>query len=371
MFDKIEDSSKLTGWRGFYAKYERFFIPVALIIGLLPDIFFFALVSFEVNIFFFVLYLVLAGLSIVTINLYEDGLVRGKFFLHLRLFAPLVIQFTFGALFSAFVLYYSFSGSLLTSWPFILVLVFLVIANEVFRKYNGRPDIQLGVFFLALFSFFNLAIPYFIRSLGPIVFIGSGIVSLVIAGLFIWLLFIYVPRVREVSNSVIGIILSIFIVMHVFYFTNLIPPIPLVARAIGIYYHVERVGNEYNLVGRKVNGFEDFLKRLSLFPEKFPVYQTSEAYAFSSVFAPPGMNLEIVHEWQFHDPKIGWMTRSAIPFPITGGRIEGFRGFSHISQVVPGRWRVNVKTAQGQIIGRYRFVVVEANEPPQYIFETR
>jgi uncharacterized protein VirK/YbjX len=34
------------------------------------------------------------------------------------------------------------------------------------------------------------------------------------------------------------------------------------------------------------------------------------------------------------------------------------------SKVEEGKWRINVKTEQGQIIGRVRFIVKEAQTPP-------
>lgn len=365
----------LTGFKSFYTKYERFLIPAALVLGLLPDIFFFAFVSFDVTIVTLAFYLGLAGLSIVIINIYEEGLRRGKmhgkFFSFFRIMAPLVLHFTFGALFSSFVLFYSFSGSLFASWPFITTLAFLVVANEIFNKYNTRPDIHLSVFFFALFSFLNLAVPYLIRDLGPLIFIGTGVFSLLLVGFFIWILSVNLPRVYEARNILIPSVLGLFIAMHVFYFTNLIPPIPLSLRDIGIYYYAEKIGNEYRLTTREMGLVEGIVQSIPIFGARMPIYQTSGAYVFSSVFAPPGMSIGILHEWQFDDPNAGWVTRSTVPFTIAGGRVEGFRGFSKVSNIEPGKWRVNVKTSRGQIIGRHYFKVIQADTPPTFVIEIK
>ncbi len=357
--------------KSFYIKYERWLIPAALVLGLLPDIFFFAFVSFDVTIITLAFYLVLAGLSIVIINIYEEGLrrgkVHGKFFSFLRIMSPLVLHFTFGALFSSFVLFYSFSGSLFSSWPFITTLLFLVVANEIFNKYNNRPDIHLSVFFFAIFSFLNLAVPYLIRDVGPLVFIVTGISSLLVMGFFIWMLSINLPRVYEARRVIIASILGVFIAMHIFYFTNLIPPIPLALRDIGAYYYAEKIGNEYRLTTREVGILEGIIQAIPIFGERMLMYQTGGLYVFSSVFAPPGMNLGISHEWQFDDPGSGWVTRSMVPFPITGGRVEGFRGFSIVSNIEPGKWRVSVKTSRGQVIGRHYFKVIQADALPTFV----
>ena len=356
--------------KSFLKKYERVFIPLALVLGIIPDIFFFALVDFDFTVLILGVYLVLAAFSIVAVNFYEDGLWRGKLSHLLHIAAPYALQFFFGALFTAFVLFYSFSGSLLASWPFISVLLFLVVANEVFKKYNTRPDIDLAVFFFALFSYLNLAVPYLLRNVGPEVFILSGVLSLLIMGFFVGILLRRSPGIRKIRNVAVAIIGGLFIAMNVFYFTNVIPPIPLSLRDIGIYYHVERAGDGYRLIGREKQWWEGW-RSFTLSGEEFRIYGAREVYAFSAVFAPPGMDLGIIHEWQMRSAGGGWLTRSTIPFPITGGRSEGFRGFSKTQQIEPGLWRVNIKTNTGQIIGQLRFRAVEAASRPEYSVEIK
>jgi len=49
-----------------------------------------------------------------------------------------------------------------------------------------------------------------------------------------------------------------------------------------------------------------------------------------------------------------------LPTPVRGGRREGFRTYSRFTDLKPpvaGRYRVDVVTASGQLIGRLRFTV--------------
>jgi Protein of unknown function (DUF2914) len=88
-------------------------------------------------------------------------------------------------------------------------------------------------------------------------------------------------------------------------------------------------------------------------------------YAYSSVFSPPLFSMNIVHEWQWYDPAIGaWTTRGRISLAVIGGSDGGYRTYSEESNLAPGRWRVNVETAQGAVIGRLNFTVIATSTEP-------
>jgi hypothetical protein len=78
--------------------------------------------------------------------------------------------------------------------------------------------------------------------------------------------------------------------------------------------------------------------------------------AHTAVYAPAGLDQPIAHVWRRNGEIV-----SVIPLsPIRGGRIGGFRTYSRKSDfgVDPsGEWSVEVVTASGQLIGRFRFTV--------------
>jgi hypothetical protein len=79
--------------------------------------------------------------------------------------------------------------------------------------------------------------------------------------------------------------------------------------------------------------------------------------AYTAVYAPAGLSQQIEHVWWKDGRLLGRIALS----PVRGGRKEGFRTYSRKVDLKPpyqGRYRVDVMTASGQLIGRLRFTVV-------------
>jgi len=88
-------------------------------------------------------------------------------------------------------------------------------------------------------------------------------------------------------------------------------------------------------------------------------------YAYSAVFSPTSFATKVIHEWQYYDETTkAWITRGRIALATTGGSDNGYRTFSMEENFTPGNWRVNIKTPQGQIIGRLNFTVIVTSTPP-------
>jgi len=49
---------------------------------------------------------------------------------------------------------------------------------------------------------------------------------------------------------------------------------------------------------------------------------------------------------------------------VVGGRDNGYRGYTFKRHVQPGRWRVEVRTETGRLLGRIPFELVPAERPP-------
>ncbi len=354
--------------RSWYRQYERFFIPAALAFGFLSDLVMFRYVSLSFVFASLAAHLLLAGAAIVLLNVCEAQKLRGKFFSYAQIFAPLVLQYSFGSLFSAFALFYSASGSLGASWPFIAALAFLMAGNEIFKQQYARPFLQISAYFFSLFAFANWAVPYILRDLGPAIFLLSGLLSIAVIALFVYVLQRAASAVKEETPRIVAGVAAIFAAMNILYFSNIIPPIPLVLRAVGVYHNVGRTGDSYQVLA-------EGRSRGALFslPQKFAVTpENKTAYVFSSVFSPSGLNIEVVHEWQKWDSYAGkWITTDSPSFSLAGGRNQGYRGYSWKTNIQQGLWRVNVKTAHGQLIGRTSFSVVESGELPALRLETK
>lgn len=334
-------------------KYKRFLIPGALFFGFTTDMLMFRNINLYYYFSILLFYLIVSFLGIVVIN-------ARKAPPFLKTIAPFIVYYAFGALFSAFVVFYSHGGSLWVSWPFIVFLVFLMIGNEFLRKYYIHPLLQISVYFFVLFSYANLAASYLLNKISPASFVLSGVFSVLITFLLFLPLYIKIPKIKKNKNKLVLSIGVIFVSMNLFYFTGLIPPVPLSLKNIGIYYHVQRVsGGEYRVVESKKEKLLDRIFPSSTY-QVHPDY--NRVYAFSSIFAPEKMSLDIFNEWQYLDSG-EWITFAEASYPLTGGRKEGYRGYSYISNPFPGKWKVLVKTSAGQVIGRKNFTVKTEEAP--------
>jgi len=290
-------------------------------------------------------YLVLVAVGIIVINSraekYHD-------------FIPYAMQFAFGGLFSGFLVFYFRSGSVAASLPFFLMLAIFFVGNEFFRERYKLFNFHLAVFFVALYSYAIFSLPILLRQLGADVFILSGFLSLIV----IFLLFYLIKKISPQKISSHGklnaiTIIGIYFLFNIFYFANIIPPIPLALKEGGIYRNVERVNGDYVFYGKEKKWYQFWQKN------KYSFVPGESVYAYTAVFAPTKINSQIFHRWSFYDPKNKeWVESGKIGFPIKGGRDGGYRGYSVKESIFPGKWRVDVVTERGQIIGRIGFEII-------------
>ena len=61
------------------------------------------------------------------------------------------------------------------------------------------------------------------------------------------------------------------------------------------------------------------------------------------------------------------VTKGNVTLPVIGGRDGGYRTYTVKSYLTRGRWRVNVETTQGQVIGRILFNVIPVEVEPHVL----
>ena len=340
----------------FYKTHEHRISSYALVFGFIVDNFTLRRIDLFFENFVMASYLVVAGVSIALVNILEEkgGASLHPIFRRAHWLLSLAIQFVFGGLFSAFVVFYSRSASLVSSWPFILILFGLLIGNEFFKKHYERLVFQVGIYFVALFSYFIFSVPILIGEMGPAIFLLSGVVSLcAISLLFCGLRKIVPRRYVEGRRGLFVTIGSIFLSINILYFTNIIPPIPLSLKDAEVFHNVERVGGGYRVVAEKRGWYEVF------FPtETLHVEEGGSAYVFSAIFAPTRLQTSIVHHWYYYNKEKGlWVSSHKVDLPILGGRGGGYRIYSFKQDIAPGLWRVDVETKGGLGVGRLEFMV--------------
>ncbi len=354
LFDVVSHYQRI---KRFYLRYERLLMPATLVIGFLVDYLTFTSIQITTTFALLLIYWLIAGATIAFINLYNPDTLPQKL-KYLWLFSPLIIQFTFGALLGSSLIFYWLSSAFSVSWPIILVVALLMVFNEIFRHYFLKPIVQISVYFFTTFSLFSLILPYLFNSFSPWLFVLAGTLSSILFYSYITILARAKNHIQQQKKQFLVSIFAILLVMNFFYFSNIIPPIPLSLREAGLYHDLNISGGLYHLQGEAESIWEKIIPGQILH-----LKAGQKMYAYTAIFAPNRLQTKILHDWQYYDPeKKEWISRHILSFTISGGRKAGYKGYSFASDVLPGKWRIYVKNERGQVLGKIQFKVEKVEQ---------
>jgi hypothetical protein len=308
-------------------------------------------------------YLVIAGIGILHISYRRE---RGRL---PALWVPTLVQFAFGNLTSGLFVLYNISATIAGSWPFLLLLVGMLVGNELIKERYAQLRFNISVYYILLLAYLILIVPVLARDVGPEIFLQSSVVSLLCIGTFVMAVWLLAPITTYNSRAeIIAAVSVILVTFNTLYFSNTIPPVPMALRDMGIFHEVTRNNDAYNTRYVQPAWYEP----LERSDDVVYLGAGGAAYCFSSVFAPPGIVADIVHAWRVKDPESGeWKSRTRVPFAIVGGRDAGFRGFSTKKNLEPGTWQCRIETDWGALIGQRTFEVVTGTPERGFIEDTR
>jgi len=360
---QIKQTKTFIKARRLYDRYERFLIPGMLVVGVTVDFITFRTIDYTTAFMLLGVYFAVAGLIIAHMSATATSVRNRRISRYAHLAAPLVLQFTFGALLSASLIFYWFSSAFSISWPILLLLAILIASNDLFRHHYQKPIVQISVYYFITFSVASLILPFIFNSIDVWVFILSGVISLVFGYGYVKLLSSRVTLINSAQRKLATSMIVIFVIMNGLYFLNVIPPIPLSIQEAGVYNEVERQSGEYALTGEE----QSFFARL-IPGETIRVLENGRVYVYTSIYAPSELSTTILHQWQSYDEVSGdWVTEDELGFYISGGRDDGYRGYSHKSVHHEGAWRVSVETERGQVLGRIYFDIEYVEKLPDLI----
>ncbi|MEQ1503421.1 MAG: DUF2914 domain-containing protein [Myxococcota bacterium] len=262
----------------------------------------------------------------------------------------LASQFLLGGLLSAFTVYYVRGAASARAAVFGGLLAALLVANELVERPLQVAEARLALLAFAVFNGLLFVLPILTGHLLPSVLV-AGLALAVVASVLI--------AVRPGTELVVrgmGAAATTLAVVCALVWLQVLPPLPLSLHRIGVFHQVEHRPDGYALtwepqriVGRLFWRYDRVFRR-----------SPGEAvWCFSSVFAPTGLALDVVHHWDRLGPT-GWEELDQVPLAVAGGRGEGFRTFSRKENVPPGWWRVRVTLDSGRELGRVLFQVVDA-----------
>lgn len=281
---------------------------------------------------------------------------------NIRDFSPLVTQYALGGLFSGMLIFYGRSGSWIASWPFLLIILAIIYANETVRDRVQKLLYTIGMLFIGLFAYVVLIVPVLLGKMGALVFVGSGILALIIMLIFVRILTFIVPRFITIhQRSLMFVIGLIYVGFNFLYFANIIPPIPLSLKDAGIFHSVVRFEDGSYQVSYEGGKWWQWYRNSDDVVHPTP---GGSIFCFAKVFAPTSITTDIYHTWEYYDEaQKKWVERAHLSYPIVGGRDGGYRGYTFMRSYEEGKWRCTVETGRGQVLGRENFIVDTVNPP--------
>ncbi len=264
-----------------------------------------------------------------------------------------LVHFALGTLLNIYSIFYFKSSSLLSSFVFMILISVILIANEnhSVKKIGLWP--KFLIYTLCLNAFFSMMIPVVLGFIGWIPFALAVFITTAVLLFFITRIKKQISDKTFLRKQILLPTLGVEVLFISFYLLGWIPPVPLSAKFMGIYHKIEKENGQYLLYHQRPrwkiwqNGDQTFLARSG-----------DPIYFFTNIYSPARFSDEVRVRWIYDDPKLGWTPWDLIPMKISGGREEGFRGFTYKNKYAPGKWRVQLETTDGREIGRIYFDVI-------------
>lgn len=344
--------------KGFLVQHKKY-APVAFFVGgFIWDSLTLGRIDSLYSNFILFTYLGCLTLCIYIFNMADDGKWEGTFLEPYQDYAPLAIQFFLGGLSSAYVIFFFQSVTLTKTMVFFAILVVLLFSNELLKHRISNKYLQFGAYYFVNFTFFIFILPIIFGAMNTFLFILSGFASLGCTLYLIKYIYTNSPSTRkEVSLWKLSVlIIGIYAFVNTCYYFNLIPPVPLSLQDALVAYNIEKEDNTFKVSYERV----PLLNVFKSYDDTFNYTDGDTVYVFTSIFAPSDLKKSVLHNWQWYNARNErWSTTDRISFEVTGGRKGGFRGYTYKANVWPGKWRVNVITDEGLVLGRIDFQIIK------------
>jgi hypothetical protein len=343
--------ARLSGW---YIRHEKYAGLAFFSLGFLWDSLTFTRVDNPIDNLILLFYLAVIGRLIIFVLRRQSGIAPTGWAKKLEPHYLWIMQFCFGGLFSCYVVCYFKSVSWTRTQFFFMILVILLIGNEFLKDRMQNPELLAVLYSFCLFSFFAFFLPVVLARIHSVIFFLAGVFSLIISiSIFFAGYRAHINERQPQFARVVMWIFATFLTINLFYSANLIPPVPLALKAAGIYHKIVRQPGGYE-VQYVPPPFYRFWARGD---DPFYLTPGESAYCYTSIFAPRNIHIPVRHIWsRWVEGK--WAQTDRMGFAISGGREKGYRGYTKKNNLAPGKWRVEVETVEGQILGRIDFTVL-------------
>ena len=354
-------------FKKLYEEFKHHWLTLSFVFGFANDFVLLNRVDSLSDNLILAAYILLATISLV---LFYVGIAQrwgDKVSAWLREYMPGVMQYSFGGIFSGMLIFYGRSGDWITSAPFLLLILSVILGNELVHKRSDRLVYHIAIYFIGVFSYVVLLLPIVFGVMGDAMFFLSGLVALVVVTILFQLLYRVIPNfVRVNTRRIILVIGAIYTTFNVLYFTAVLPPIPLSLTKLEMVHSVVKQGDgSYRVVTES----QAWWRQLPFMrPQLHPADDSLSCFA--RVYAPAKLTTEIYHRWEYKDATGNWVQKGRIPYPIAGTNVGGYRGYTTVSGVTSGTWRCSVETKRGQVLGRSTVVVQRGGTPQNLVTQS-
>lgn len=258
------------------------------------------------------------------------------------------LQFFFGGLFSALLIFYFKSTGSVTAFLFILALAGLLVANEFLQNSYEKQWLPWTLFALTGMMLLNFMVPHLVSSVHWLWFFFSGILALA-----------FTEGLRRLCRGNLKILVgpgTAFVVLVLLFIAGWLPPVPLVLKQNQVCRDFERTDGEY-ICRVDEQGFAELF---GLMDHRVIYTPGEKVWCLSSVFAPKNIEVKLEHRW-YIETEEGWSLTDKIPLRMKGGRQDGWRFYSNKQSVRPGVWKVETTRDDGRVLGYRTFTLYEAD----------
>lgn len=341
----------------------KHWLSMAFVLGFATDLILLNQIDSLFDNLMLLMYASLATVSLLGFYLGVAGRGPEWFSVRCERYMPLVMQYSFGGLLSGMLIFYGRSGDFFVSAPFLLLIIGVVFGNELIHKRSNRLLFHLTLYFIGILAYFVLLLPLLLGVMGDVIFVASGLCAVALVVILIKLLLRIIPNFVTLHiRSVVFTLGSIYLVFNLFYFLNIIPPIPLSLTELHIYHDVDPLETGgYRILTLD----EPWWEQIPYMPLTFSPAAGRGASCFARVYVPSTISTEIYHHWEYYDEKTGgWITHYRMSYPVSNQNKHGYGGYSQvINGLRNGEWRCSVETERGQVLGRRTFTVDMSKVP--------
>lgn len=348
--NNLQNEGIVAKLKGIYNKYSKLMPALAFIGGFLWDALTIGSAITSLDLYMLFAYWLLAG-GVMIILAKEVKPNWNNWF-------TMALQFLFGGLFSALVIFYFKSSGSLGAVFIVLLLIGLLVANEFWQEKYEKLWINWTLFALTGAMFLNFMIPHLLKSFHWFWFIFSCALSFG-ASYGIWKLSKYDKKVLMGPAFVCVALIVLFML-------NVLPPVPLVLKNSSVCHDFKKESVDQKTEYSCQEDSQGLNTLFGLLDNKVFYEKGNKVYYLSSVFAPNGINVVLEHRWYYYSEKAGWKLTDKIPLSMSGGRKAGWRFYSHKSSIIPGKWRVETTLENGNILGYSTFSVEAKSNSVEY-----